>query len=316
MHARDAGLRSGAPSLSPPGSLPGLGIVVPRAHSSDNFSERELRVIRSRSPTMALAPLLSDTLEKRLALEDTNSHTVIVARDDRRYVLLRRTTDGRYLSSSSLSNFGGQPEARRQDGSETLRCVDMVDDSAVWSAIVGGFRHPISGAIVEVVGASSSGLNARPQVNLQLPDSTGGSLVVVEFLVEYGPESLPSEYLETLQDQGIVCMPSLLAPALVEELQELAATQVAAEDAGVEGVAPLVLRSIAAARCCVNPVALFVIRSYMKTDDVMQAHYPGFAVLRPNDGTGIQGAEGPGGWHRCAGFSPPNYNLDTCKGII
>ena len=50
---------------------------------------------------MALAPVLSDILDKRLALEDTNTHVVITARDDRRYALLRRTADGRYLSSSA-----------------------------------------------------------------------------------------------------------------------------------------------------------------------------------------------------------------------
>ena len=240
---------------------------------------------------MALAPVLGDILDKRLALEDTNTHVVITARDDRRYVLLRRAADGRHLSSSASDG---------QEGSAALlRCVDLVDDSAVWSAVEGGFQHPVTGAIVAAE-AGGSTQDGRPSVSLQLRESAGGSLVSTRFAVEHGPESLPSEYLTTLEDQGIVCMPSLLAPALVAELQALAAAQVAAEDAGEPEPPPLVLRSAAAARCCANPVALFVIRSYMKTDDVMQAHYPGFAVLRPNDGTGTQGAEGPGGWHRCA----------------
>ena len=241
---------------------------------------------------MALAPVLGDILDKRLALEDTNTHVVITARDDRRYVLLRRAADGRHLSSSASDGQGGS--------AALLRCVDLVDDSAVWIAVQGGFQHPVTGAIVAAE-AGGSTQDGRPSVvSLQLPDSAGNSLVSTRFAVEYGPESLPSEYLATLQELGIVCMPSLLAPALVAELQALAAAQVAAEDAGEPEPPPLVLRSAAAARCCANPVALFVIRSYMKTDDVMQAHYPGFAVLRPNDGTGTQGAEGPGGWHRCA----------------
>ena len=240
---------------------------------------------------MALAPVLTDILDKRLALEDTNTHVVITARDDRRYALLRRTADGRYLSSSASDGEEGS--------AALLRCVDLVDDSAVWSAVEGGFRHPVTGAIVaaEASGSTQDGL---PSVSLQLPEWGN---VNNTFAVEHGPESLPSAYLATLQEQGIVCMPSLLAPSLVAELQALAAAQVAAEDsedAGEPEPPPLVLRSAAAARCCANPVALFVIRSYMKTDDVMQAHYPGFAVLRPNDGTGTQGAEGPGGWHRCA----------------
>lgn len=253
-------------------------------------------------------------LEKRLALEDTNTHVVVTSRDDRRYVLLRRASDGRYLSSTSSasSELGGETGA---DGSTLLRCVDLVDDSAVWSYVVDGFQQAVSGAIIAVEAINAGQDGGPASVNLQLPDAVGDSLASVEFSLEYGPESLPSEYLETLQQHGIVCMPSLLAPTLVEELQELAAAQVAAEDAGAESSQPLALRSVAAARCCTNPVVLFVIRSYMRTDDVMQAHYPGFAVLRPNDGTGIEGADGPGGWHRCAHpvKQPDNYGILKLK---
>ena len=117
-----------------------------------------------------------------IAREGTNS-VVDVVPGTHRFSILRRV-DGQFLSSTSSG----------------LEFVGYVDDSAVWDAAPGGgFKHPLTGATV------AAG---------EVVDGAG-------FVAEWGPESLPSQYLASLAKDGHVCMPALLAPELCLELQQV-----------------------------------------------------------------------------------------------
>lgn len=187
----------------------------------------------------------------RIALEGTNS-VVTVTPNPVRYSMLR-VEGGEYLASTATG---------------TLACVASVDDSAVWSATEGGFTHPVTGAVLE-----SSDTEFGP------------------FTVEWGPDALPSTFLESLVQEGHVCIPALLAPDLCAELRALADEEPAPDT-------PLVMRSALAIKASVHPVAMWIIRSYLRADYKL-AHSPGLAILRPGAGT-----DGTSGWHSDFPYHP------------
>ena len=287
---------------------------LPTAGLNEGELAGRLRAAQEQTAAAAAAePRSAATVADRIALEATNS-AVTVAPKTHRYTILRRQSDGKHLSCCG--------------GGGLLQCVSHVDDSAVWDAAPDGFRHPVSGTFV----AAESHDQHSGTVRLQLPGESGGGATATAAanftLDDWGPESLPSDYLATLERQGVVCMPALIAPGLVAELRALAAAQVAREDstsrplssssasggAEEEPPLPLVLQSEHCIQCCVNPVALWVIREYMKTDNVYFAHSQGFATLRPGAGTGAvhnpgnPAGEGVGGWHSDWPYSPGNLH--------
>ena len=291
---------------------------------------------------MALAPVLAGIVRDRVALEATNS-LVTVTPNDRRYIILRGLQDGRYLGATGeplgLQRGTAPAAGRAAAAGAALRCIDHVDDSAVWSVVADGYLHPPTGTVVrtgpppaqphedpgtgcdrggtgaahdgpgtvatehEVVrteppphedpGTGSGGtgaahddpgLGSEQEVVLLLPDrfltSEGCGTV---FTAQWGPESLPSEYLATLTATGVLCMPSLLSPRLTAELRMLAARQRQQEsESEIDRTDPpqLALRAATAIQAAMHPVALWVIRSYMQTEQVQLAHWPGFAILR------------------------------------
>ena len=215
---------------------------------------------------------MAGTDEERIAREGTNNIVEVVP-SDHRYSILRRS-DGQFLASSS----------------EGLSFGAKVGDDAVWDAAPGGFKHPLTGAVVR----------------------TDEEVDGARFVAEWGPESLPSQYLESLIQNGHVCMPALLAPELCVELQQLA------EEPNTQ---PMVLRAAAGIKVSTHPVAMWVIRSceYCRNGsvafesqrvpflpcpespppcsdlrvDYKLAHSPGFAILPAGQGIGNQG-----GWVR------------------
>ena len=75
-----------------------------------------------------------------------------------------------------------------------------------------------------------------------------------------GPDALPSQYLESLIQDGHVAIPALLAPELCEELQQLAETAFDQRDL------PLVLRASAGIKVSTHPVVTWIIKSYLRVD--------------------------------------------------
>jgi hypothetical protein len=177
----------------------------------------------------------------------------------------------------------------------------------MWEVVPGGFKHPVHGValtstevepaaatiVVDAAGETGSPVQLHCE---ELGDMAGdsvaengscGGFAAATFTSLWGPDRLPSEYLEELTATGLVTMPALLAPEKVAQLQALAT---AWEEPEYEGK-PLVLRSSLGVKSSTHPVALWVIKSYLKTDGVKLAHSPGFSILPPDGGTG-----GTQGW--------------------
>ena len=245
---------------------------------------------QARPPAMALAPVLADIVRDRITLEGTNTR-VTVAAHDRRHSILRRSGDGRYLAVPAAAAVGAEL---------LLHCIDHVDDSAVWQAIATGYVHSTTGTIVRTVLGQPScddpGADGVEQERtLLLPDGTAEGCSTA-FTAQWGPESLPSAYLATLTDTGVLCMPSLLSPRVTAELRQLAAQQrqqeTESEATGGRAAPPhpqLALRSATVSDCpavslqfhsillnfptnrqaikaAMHPVALWIIRSYMQVN--------------------------------------------------
>ena len=149
-------------------------------------------------------------------------------------------------------------------GNRTLSRVG--DDSAMWECTAtGDYEHVRSG----------NRLNAPPT-----------AVKIVR-----GPEKLPSEYLDELQRNGWVCLTSILPPQLVDDLQRVACTDRYTE-LKFDRETPVLAQSAAIARTAAEPVSLWLVRQYLKTEDIQCAHPPGLVILHKDDGERIVQ-----GWH-------------------
>lgn len=154
------------------------------------------------------------------------------------------------------------------DDAGTLRLTDDADDSVVWDRAPGGFRHVATG---KVFAASENG-----DVRLQCAGSPS-------VRVHHGPEKLPSEYLAHLQNEGWVCLTSILGADRVDDLQRAACTD-AYEAPEFDKSVPRIALHPAVGRTVAEPISLSLIRRYMGIQDIRVGHPPGFAVLAPDDG--------------------------------
>ena len=194
--------------------------------------------------------------QERLAREATNRCVVVSARADGWRCVLLRTLGGGYLRCRA--GGGAELEVAPAEAAGSDECMFE-------AATSGGFRHVLTGNVVA----------ALPEGAKQ----------------ERGPDRLPSELLADLAGEGLVCIPGLLAPAICAELLRLArATAQNLEVARLSPVhqidheTPLVLRSKVAMNALANPVALWIIRNYLRCGFKF-AHSPGFAILQPGQGT-------------------------------
>ena len=147
------------------------------------------------------------------------------------------------------------------------------DDSTIWEASSGGYRHAVSERELPVAADGSVSFDGR------------------RFAPCHGPEQLPSQYLQTLRREGWVCLTTVLPPAVVVELQRVACTDdYAAREP--DRTTPQFSQSAALARTAAEPVSLWVVRQYLATPDIRFAHTPALIVLTQDDGKrNVQG------WH-------------------
>ena len=107
----------------------------------------------------------------------------------------------------------------------------------------------------------------------------------------HGPAHLPSAYLESFKENGWVCLPSIVAPDTLEELERVSCTGRWEAETYERRVPPL-NETAAVAKIITEPVSLWLMRQYMKTHEIRLGHSPGFAILAPDDGKrNVQG------WH-------------------
>ena len=223
--------------------------------------------------------------------KDTFSERAVrFARADARYSMVV-AADGRFLGA---------------DGGGALTLSDAVSDDLMWREEDGRLRH--AGAPVSL--DLEDGAVARGAVG-ESDDLRG------PFAVIHGPERLPSEYLAHLREHGWVVLVSVLAPGIVDALQRIAGTDgytVRSQDRKRRQLC----QGSALAKTAVEPISVWLSRSYMQTDDIRMAHSPGVGVLTPDDGKRtVQGwhSDYPYHWGINAHGKVPTPSGETVMGV-
>ena len=174
-----------------------------------------------------------------------------------------------------------------------IATYDYGDDKAIWEKVEGAdqYRHVISDLVLDVEALGEQD-GFRLRMGEVLIGGDGRSRNNGEiFFAGHGPTDLPSVYLDTLHNKGWVCLPSIVSPDLLEELQRASCTgRWDSETYDPNTVA--LTETAAVAKVVAEPVSLWVMRRYMQTEEIRLAHSPSFAVLSKDDGKrNVQG------WH-------------------
>ena len=175
-----------------------------------------------------------------------------------------------------------------------LAVFDYVDDKSIWESIEDGtaYRHVVTDLLLEAEATDSgTGCYLRHEGARLASEGTTTIDDGAVFSPGHGPAHLPSEYLKTLQENGWVCLPSIIAPDVVEELERISCTGRWDHETYDRSTGALV-KGIAVAQAATEPVSLWVMRQYMRTSEIRMGHPPGLAILAPDDGErDVQG------WH-------------------
>ena len=175
-----------------------------------------------------------------------------------------------------------------------LAVFDYVDDKAIWESVedATAYRHAVTGVLLEAeLVDAAKGCYLRHKGVRLASDSGVASDEGARFSPGHGPAHLPSEYLKTLKENGWVCLPSIMAPEIVEELERISCTGRWDNDTYARRKGAL-LQSVTVAQTATEPVSSWLMRQYMRTDEIRLGHSPGFAILTPDDGKrDVQG------WH-------------------
>lgn len=140
----------------------------------------------------------------------------------------------------------------------------VADDKVIWDRCDGEVRHAETGRSLAIDGGTVEVAGER-------------------FSVSHGPEKLPSEYLRTFEDNGWVCLTSILSDEAVDGLRRVACTDQYA-DLEPDRSRVAISQHVAVAQTAAEPVSLWLLREYMGTQDIAMAHSPGMAVLTRDDG--------------------------------
>lgn len=175
-----------------------------------------------------------------------------------------------------------------------LAVFEYVDDKAIWESIDDGtaYRHVVTDLKLKAESVKSGSGCYLHYNGTQL--ARNGTVAVDKgavFSPGHGPAHLPSEYLKTLQENGWVCLPSIIAPDVVQELERISCTGQWDHETYDRSTGALV-KGVAVAQAATEPVSLWVMRQYMRTSEIRLGHPPGLAILAPDDGErDVQG------WH-------------------
>lgn len=189
---------------------------------------------------------------------------------------LLRAPNGNYLGASD-------------DGFATY---DYVDDKAIWETSGEGYRHLATGLTVGVESPrSKEGDYLRHQGKWLASNGTLSDLAAL-FIPGHGPAHMPSKYLKSFRENGWVCIPSIIAPDTLEQLEQVSFTGQWEEHGEFDRSVAPILQTAAVAKIATEPVSLWLMREYMGVQDIRLGHSPGFAILPKDDGKrNVQG------WH-------------------
>lgn len=190
-----------------------------------------------------------------------------------------------------------------------LAVYDYVDDKAIWESIEGdsAYRHVVTDLVLDAkTDDSRNGCYLRYKETRLDSDGTAAVDEGAVFFPGHGPAHLPSEYLKTLKENGWVCLPSIIAPNIVEKLERISCTGRWDNETYDRSTGALV-KDVVVAQAATEPVSLWLMRQYMQTNEIRLGHPPGFAILPPDDGErDVQG------WH--SDF-PYHWGIFSTRGI-
>ena len=168
------------------------------------------------------------------------------------------------------------------------------DDSCLW-------RHE-GNHLVHVSGLVRMRPNAYETSevrSLTLDDDTvleGGPFRLVD-----GPEQTPSAHLKELREQGFTVVRNVMDCASITRLKAEAARVRAERHAhesshdGIFWMMDPLLWSVDVARAAAHPVALWIVRQYMETEEIHFCHQPVLTTAKPADL--LRGTFPEKGWH-------------------
>jgi hypothetical protein len=193
---------------------------------------------------------------------------------------LLRAPDGRLLAADAATH--------------ALSLTKWATDAALWmrhpaaGAAQSGFRHHQTGLVLDGDHAASAG--ARPRT---VRAAVGGA--ATQLVEQHGPSEPPSASLAAMRATGWVCLPALVAPDVLRELEGLAAEEAEGPpSAAGRRQQPPFLRSAALARVAVDPTVMWILREYLGTANVQTAHIPSILTAFPLTD---ERWTGPQGWH-------------------
>ena len=163
-----------------------------------------------------------------------------------------------------------------------IAVFDHADDKAIWKEDGDTYCHVVSGLTLDVSAANDEGVHLAMN-GKSLGEDGSESSVPGRFQPGHGPAHLPSEYLQQIRENGWVCLPSILSPHAVEELQRVSCTG-KWDHEELDRSLPTLTQSVEVSRAATEPVSLWVMREYMQCREIRLAHRPGFAVVDPDDG--------------------------------
>jgi hypothetical protein len=126
--------------------------------------------------------------------------------------------------------------------------------------------------------------------------------------LQRGPSRLPSAHLAELRSKGFTVLDNLIDAAAVERIKSDAAKELAAQSPDAEtfdvrlGVANGISWSTDVARAVTNPVALWLIQTYLGNEEIHFCHPPGVTVMRP--AKELIGTHPDIGWHSDYPYHP------------
>ena len=174
-----------------------------------------------------------------------------------------------------------------------LSVFDYVDDKAIWDKVDGSsaYRHVVTDLLLEAESADSdSGCYLRHSGSTLASDGSVANEGAV-FSAAHGPADLPSESLESFKENGWVCLPSIVPPDVIAELERVSCTG-RWEDGTYDRSIPPLNQTAAVAKIATEPVSLWLMRQYMHTPEIRLGHSPSFAILPKDDGKRVVQ-----GWH-------------------
>lgn len=130
-----------------------------------------------------------------------------------------------------------------------------------------------------------------------------------------GPERLPSDHLAELREQGMTVISNVMSPPDIATLKETIAVERAqhhADESPTDGhfwISTGLLWAPELARASSHPLALWLLRQYLDTQEIHYCHQPIITTLKPAGK--LLGKHPRGGWHSDYPYHPGVFPDDN-----